>query len=118
MLPPRPCTYPGCPALIIGKGSRCEKHKRQEAKRYDRERGSAASRGYDSRWQRARIVYLKQNPLCIECQKDGRLTPATVVDHKIAHKGNYELFWDVSNWQVLCAYHHNLKTAREDNRWG
>lgn len=84
-------------------------------------RGSAHQRGYDSRWRKARITYLMQNPLCRMCEDSKRLTPATVVDHIIPHKlwnarqsGNAEaiakaqaLFWDQSNWQPLCKPCHD-----------
>ena len=113
---PRPCAYPGCPALVI-EGSQCEKHRKQIAKQYDQERGTAAQRGYDARWQKARAWYLRRNPLCVECQKEGRLMPATVVDHIKPHKGNYYLFWDASNWQSLCKACHDRKTAKEDGRF-
>jgi hypothetical protein len=38
----------------------------------------------------------------------GYTTPATVVDHVRRHAGERDpLFWDVSNWQPLCASCHN-----------
>jgi 5-methylcytosine-specific restriction protein A len=43
---------------------------------------------------------------------------ATVVDHKIPHKGDMKLFWDRSNWQSLCKCHHDIKTATEDGGFG
>lgn len=84
-------------------------------------RGSAASRGYDSRWRKARRIFLQRHPLCCMCEQVGRLTPATVVDHITPHKlgdalqsGNPEaiskaqaLFWDQSNWQPLCKPCHD-----------
>lgn len=63
-------------------------------------------------------MFLRRNPLCVECEKQGRLVPATVVDHVIPHKGDYEKFWNESNWQALCKSCHDRKTAREDGRWG
>jgi 5-methylcytosine-specific restriction protein A len=54
------------------------------------------------------------NPLCVLCKADGRLTPATVVDHKTPHKGNKGLFYDVDNFQALCKQCHDSKTAKED----
>jgi 5-methylcytosine-specific restriction protein A len=51
--------------------------------------------------------------LCVECLKENRLTPAEVVDHIKPHRGDPQLFWDVSNWQSLCVAHHNIKTAKE-----
>lgn len=62
---------------------------------------------YNSKWQGARADYLARHPLCVMCQTAGRLTPATVVDHVVPHKGDASRFWDQSNWQALCAPHHN-----------
>lgn len=70
---------------------------------------------YDSvRWRKARAQYLVVNPLCVMCEARGRVTPATVVDHKIPHKGDYDLFWDRDNWQSLCDNDHNtIKQMQE-----
>ena len=81
-------------------------------------RQTAAERGYGSRWQKARVTYLRNNPLCAECYKIDRLTAATVVYHIKPHQGNQELFWDHGNWQPLCESCHNRKTAREDGAFG
>lgn len=51
--------------------------------------------------------FLQHNPLCIMCKQAGRITPAAVVDHRTPHRGDQTLFWDESNWQALCAHHHN-----------
>jgi 5-methylcytosine-specific restriction protein A len=77
-------------------------------------RASAALRGYDAEWRKARKLFLVSNPLCVQCAAEGRVVPATVVDHITPHKGNNRLFWDEGNWQPLCATHHNRKTARHD----
>ncbi len=43
-----------------------------------------------------------------------RVVLATVVDHKIPHKGDETLFWDRKNWQSLCKPHHDgTKQAME-----
>ena len=76
---------------------------------------NSTQRGYGSRWQRARLAYLQQHPLCVQCQNAGRITPADVVDHIIPHRGDKELFWDSSNWQPLCKKCHDTKT-REENK--
>ena len=83
----------------------------------DRQRPSAARRGYGPRWRRARAAYLACHPLCVPCKVAGRLEPATVVDHVAAHRGDPVRFWDESNWQSLCKPCHDAKTARE-RRWG
>lgn len=82
---------------------------------FDDRRGSSAERGYGYRWQRAREGFLRKHPLCAVCLAEGVLTPATVVDHRVPHRGDKALFWDRGNWQQLCSAHHNRKTATEDS---
>lgn len=110
--PNKPCSKPGCPNLTQSRY--CEEHAKQEAQRYDKERGTAASRGYTARWRRYREQYLKHHPLCVECLKDDKVVPATVVDHIKAHKGDHKSFWDPKNHQALCKRCHDRKTAKED----
>ena len=83
----------------------------------ERQRPSAARRGYGPRWRRARRRYLARHPLCVACAAAERLEPATVVDHVVPHRGDQELFWDEANWAALCKPCHDAKTARE-GRWG
>ena len=124
--PPHPCWEPGCNVLVSG-AARCPRHARLKAAEAERarrkdmaaieeRRGSAAERGYDSKWQKARRVFLDANPLCAECGRRGRTVRATVVDHIIPHRGDQRLFWDRSNWQPLCRKCHDRKTARETAR--
>ena len=54
-----------------------------------------------------------EHPLCAECLKNGVLTPATVVDHIVPHRGDHALFWDEQNWQPLCKDCHDRKTGQE-----
>lgn len=77
---------------------------------------SAHERGYGYKWQKARAAFLKQHPLCQYCKEDGRVTLATVVNHITPHKGDQNLFWDQSNWQSVCAPHHDSTIAREESR--
>jgi 5-methylcytosine-specific restriction endonuclease McrA len=72
-------------------------------------------RMYDSvRWRKARAWYLYQHPLCALCERVGKDTPATVVDHIKPHCGDPALFWDASNWQPLCAScHSGIKRIQE-----
>jgi len=106
--PKRPCRYPGCPNLCES-GVFCEEHRKEWSP--DALRGSAASRGYDSKWRSARVDFLKKNPLCVKCREQGKLNAATVVDHIRPHRGDQQLFWDKSNWQPLCKDCHDLKTG-------
>lgn len=65
------------------------------------------------RWRNASKTFLNNNPLCVECAKHNKATAARVTDHIVPHKGNYEKFWDVENWQPLCSPCHDAKSAKE-----
>jgi 5-methylcytosine-specific restriction protein A len=113
--PKKPCAHPGCPNLTLGKY--CDKHKKNSHK-YDEFRGTAAQRGYDSRWRKARLLFLREHPFCVYCERKGKLIPAQIVDHIVPHKGDFSLFWDEKNWQPLCASCHSRKTVEEDGGFG
>lgn len=105
-----PCKHKGCPNLIPSGEKYCENHK--ELHRLDTK--TTSEKGYTTRWQKARLRFLKVHPLCVQCQKQGKLTRATVVDHVIPHRGDEELFWDTTNWQALCKSCHDRKTMTKD----
>lgn len=115
--PKRPCTYPGCRELTA-EGNRCPAHRKAQRQYEDRNRGTAAQRGYDSQWRKARKGYLRKHPVCVQCLEEGQVIEATIVDHIIPHKGDKALFWDSSNWQPLCKRHHDIKTVKEDGGFG
>ena len=68
----RPCSYPGCPALVSGY-PRCEQHRKQEQQRYNNQRGTAAQRGYGGRWQRYK------GHGCLPCSRSGESAGVTLV---------------------------------------
>lgn len=76
-------------------------------------RGTSCQRGYGYRWQRYRLTFLAAHPLCVHCTCEGRVGLAEEVDHIIPHQGDQRLFWDQSNHQGLCSFHHKRKTAQE-----
>lgn len=82
---------------------------------------SAAKRGYGRRWQKASKAFLREHPLCQcpECDEGRkRVKAATVVDHKIPHRGDMMRFWNPSNWQSMAKECHDKKTAKEDGGFG
>lgn len=89
---------------------------REKLTRHEAPRAKTSARGYGWRWQKARDPkkggYLLRHPLCAECERNGRVTVANVVDHIIPHRLNYKLQWDRANWQALCTSCHNAKTAK------
>ena len=110
----RPCPHPGC-SVLVARG-RCEQHRTALNDAFNARRGSATKQGYNSKWQRARVAFLRDHPLC-ECAECGageiRATAATVVDHITPHRGDQELFWNQRNWQALSKRCHDRKTASE-----
>ena len=102
------CAEHGCKTLV--KRGRCEEHKRVPASLYDAKRGTAHQRLYTKQWARYSQMRLQRYPLCANCEEQGKLTSATVTDHKIPHRGDVNLFWDPTNHQSLCTTCHNAKT--------
>jgi 5-methylcytosine-specific restriction enzyme A len=75
---------------------------------------SSNKMGYTYQWQQARKRFLMEHPFC-ECEQcKGKAVRSEVVDHKVPHRGNYDLFWDEANWQALAVKCHNRKTAKYD----
>jgi 5-methylcytosine-specific restriction endonuclease McrA len=54
--------------------------------------------------------------ICVYCYQVGKIARAEITDHIKPHKGNYELFWDESNWQPLCKACHDSVKAKEESR--
>ena len=75
---------------------------------------------YNWKWRKASVRFLRENPLCAcdECAELIVPKPATVTDHIIPHKGDYEQFWNRSNWQPMNKRCHDHKTAKEDGGFG
>lgn len=117
----RPCQHPGCKAYALDKERFCAVHKEQHQKELrvkDARRGTRTDRGYSNIWLKASKAFLVQHPLCAECLRQGKTTPATEVDHIVPHKRDQKLFWDSQNWQALCHECHSRKTATEDGGFG
>lgn len=113
--PLKPCKSSGCPELV--QSGYCDKHKKNNYE-YDKKRGTANQRGYTYRWQQYRELFLKKNPICVECEEEELITPSTTVDHIVPHKGDHKLFWDSKNHQGLCKRHHDRKTVQHDGGFG
>jgi len=114
MKPKRPCSYPGCPNLTDRRY--CEQHERQESKRYEKyDRDQAAHRRYGRAWKHIRDRYIAAHPLCEQCQKEGRITPAQEVHHIIplSRGGTHS----VDNLMALCKSCHSRITAEMGDRW-
>lgn len=108
------CKSPGCPEKVTG--GFCEEHKRKP-KEYDLKFGTANSRGYDYSWQQLRDKYWRLHPLCEHCERDGRTTLATDIDHIVPIRvdPSMRLVW--GNLQALCRACHDRKTREDGERW-
>ena len=93
--PPRPCYVPSCPALVTAAHA-CPQHGRLR-------------RGSTRAWRTRRMFVLRDAPLCVACELEGRTTLAAEIDHVYPrHLGGTD---DYPNLQPLCAAHHAEKTA-------
>ena len=104
------CPRPGCPGIVqAGVCSRCGPLRVKVRREHDERRGTAASRGYGARWQRVRAMALRAQPLCAECARQGRVTPATDVHHIVKRRdGGPDSF---ENLEALCHACHSRITA-------
>ena len=65
-------------------------------------------------WRRFRDWYIGKHPICEQCEREGRLTPAVMVDHIVELKdGGAPLAED--NAMSLCWKCHGIKTAMTKN---
>lgn len=107
------CLRPGCKGLVHdGVCSVCgEDARKRSSAEYDAQRGTSTERGYGRLWRKLRLMFLSENPLCVECELDGLVVAATDVDHIIPKRQGGTDDW--SNLQALCHSHHSQKTANE-----
>jgi 5-methylcytosine-specific restriction enzyme A len=84
----------------------------QSREAYERQRGSAASRGYDHRWRAFRASVLASNPLCADRLARGALTPAADVHHVVKLRMAPGRRLDPTNVSALCSVCHARRTGR------
>ena len=68
------------------------------------------------RYRILRDRFILQNPLCAECDRQGRVTLSKELDHIIPAHERADLFWDQENWQALCEPCHHRKTSLENRQ--
>jgi 5-methylcytosine-specific restriction protein A len=81
-------------------------------------RPTASHRGYGSRWQRFRLSYLADHPLCVPCGIAGKIEAATCIDHTDGKGPNGERGYDPTNLTAMCDSCHGRKTAAHDGAFG
>lgn len=67
-------------------------------------------------WQNARRIQLSRQPLCERCLQSEIVSEATVVNHRIPHRGDWVLFVDPGNHESVCQPHHDGLIQREEKR--
>jgi 5-methylcytosine-specific restriction protein A len=109
-----PCRHGGCRALLDKPGF-CDKH-RKEVFKQQRQVLTEDKLEHDRfyrrvQWRNVRALQLSLSPLCCECRKLGKLTPAVVVDHIIERsKGGAD--YDMNNLRSVCTSCHNRLTRQ------
>jgi 5-methylcytosine-specific restriction enzyme A len=105
-----------CPELT--RGAYCEIHERERrsasAKRRRRSPEQLAYAGVGAAgraWRKARAEYVRLHPICDD--ESGCIAPTEHVHHLDGEGPLGARGLDPSNFQGLCASHHNRKTARE-----
>lgn len=68
-----------------------------------------------ARWLRLRQHQLRDHPLCKYCLAQGRVEPATVVDHITRHRGDVNAFF-TGALQSLCDNCHKSAKAQIESQ--
>ncbi len=92
------CKEPRCATIHNERGGYCKQHKKESMFT-----NKAKDSFYDSAaWRRARLLTLRDHPICARCQE----RPATQVHHVISKNQQPELALDVNNLEGLCRQCH------------
>ena len=107
--PLRYCVVNGCPNKVPR--GRCITHQLPAWQSPNRE-PTKRIRGRELQRRRQRLF--AEHPFCVLCERDGKLTLATIRDHIIPlAEGGSD---DESNVQALCSLHNELKRREEARR--
>jgi 5-methylcytosine-specific restriction protein A len=60
-----------------------------------------------ARWMRLRKAFLAEHPLCVRCETEGRLVPATIVHHIRERLERPDLALDPANLLSMCDKCHS-----------
>jgi 5-methylcytosine-specific restriction enzyme A len=68
---------------------------------------------HTTRWRKRRARQLTEHPLCAMCEKQGKVTAATVADHVEPHRGDPVKFW-TGKLQSLCPTCHSARKQMQE----
>lgn len=94
------------------------KKKRVSSTRNETDMRKIRQKAYQNKhWRKMRDTYLKEHPICEECLKHGKVTPADDVHHiKSPFRGgevNYNLLLDYHNLESVCKDCHGEIHAQQ-----
>jgi 5-methylcytosine-specific restriction enzyme A len=106
------CRMPRCPHRAVRRGC-CGLHARD----LERERRQSTRHDslYTKRWRAESKAFLArpENAQCADCGQ-----PSELVDHRIPHKGDAQLFWDRANWRPSCGACNRRKGIEREGGFG
>ncbi len=88
-----------------------KQRKKDSDKIYNKNRPERDKLYYSRQWKQISMLYRKQHPLCEECERNGRIVKADLVDHIVA-VNNSGSMWSWDNLQSLCMNCHNKKHSK------
>lgn len=79
---------------------------------------SAADRRFltSTAYRKLRAYKLANDPVCEICEREGRITPATEVDHRLPREQRPDLAMSYKNLQSICFDCHVSKSKKENKQ--
>lgn len=102
--------------------NKLERKKKSQAPRKETDMRKLRQKAYQNRhWRKLRDTYLKEHPICEECLKHGKVTPAEDVHHiKSPFRGgeiNYNMLLDYHNLESVCKdCHGEIHAAQQGHQ--
>lgn len=117
------CHKINCRNFVEGNDTYCEEHKGETNRQYNKFRETYdkeyVSFYHSKKWKEKRQQVLRRdNYLCQRCLKEfDIITIATLVDHIVPSKIDWELRLDINNLQSLCDECHAFKTSEDRKKY-
>lgn len=92
--------------------------KKPKVERQDTDMRNLRQKAYqNTKWRKMRDTYMHEHPICEECLKQGKVTPAEDIHHKRSpfQKGevNWNLLLDYNNLEAVCKDCHGRIHAKQ-----
>jgi len=103
------CNEAGCNSLIDSGFTYCKLHIRPPRIPFQNATRSNDGLYNTNKWRKLRKKILSEMSYCIRCGANSGLE----IHHKVAPRGDVELFYEESNCVPVCRNCHRIETARE-----